>query len=435
MRRVLTFCLRGALACLPLLPMASPSWAAEGSESGSAQVRVGVLPILPLSHGIKSGAGMSLRDLFAAELDRRGTDSSSLSAFPILFDHPAAPPASRAPESGADAAGKGACASCGECLERGAPERAVELCSRALAEVNSSPAADGAMERQKISDSWADLAVALAQRGRDEESANALRQAVLLSPVSPLTWESGSPRLSADAVAIRKSLSAGGDASLEIRSPVCAASVEVDGVSAGEAPVRVEGLLPGRHLVRTFCPGLGQGEVRMAEAQRSAPAFDFGIGIQDDETRLLSLTAAGRLDAGTAALASEIAWRQGASHLLGGLLVLKGDDLLFEGFVFERSSGRFLPLPRASFGAELLTAGLETARFMEQAAAVFTEGAQGTASLRPPPAPAVRRVSFPGLVKAASSASAEGVSGQPSSSPKTRRPIDPRRASGKLRDR
>jgi hypothetical protein len=83
------------------------------------------------------------------------------------------------------------------------------------------------------------------------------------------------------------------------------------------------------------------------------------MAASDPESRVLAILAQNKLDPQVVAAAKEEAKNADADLLVFGALSREGKNLALDSFVLEVGSGAVRRLPRSSFDAELLSAGME----------------------------------------------------------------------------
>lgn len=438
--------LRTCTAILLVTLAWAPAQPVGAREKGAttAPARIAVLPLVPLDGAIKAGAGETLRDLLAAELNRQSPDRGMADG--TRFGAYRAEAVTMPIDAGAEealAAARGELDAARRHVAEGSLDAAIAAFEASIARMEAAlPALQGSLP---LAGAYSALALALFQRGRDADAETALNRAILLSPDAPLAEEASSPRLAWKVGQRRAELARLATARVDVDSVPRGALVEVDGRPIGRAPLRVEGLSPGRHLVRAILPTSGRPLARMIEVGPEAriefrPAGGGGLGL------LLDLLAENRLDERAIDAALEVASAQGAAHVIGG--VLSTEDMAagapgmvrLDAFVIDARSRTLLRIAPTRFDADLLSAGIELSRMVR--ALVESEVGTGEAveppfAVRPAWRPRVARseVRFGSIELAPPEGAAASTGATPAGRPTTRRPIDPRRASGALKPR
>lgn len=115
-------------------------------------------------------------------------------------------------------------------------------------------------EVRPLRDAYLFLGLSHTGLGSNEEAKKAFAKAVVLDPdmeLDPLRYP---PRVQEAFALIRDRIRSAMNASIEVEVPEGMSSeVWIDGRNRGEAPVRVEGLSPGRHYIRVVGPGAHRG--------------------------------------------------------------------------------------------------------------------------------------------------------------------------------
>ncbi len=297
--------------------------------------------------------------------------------------------------------------------------------------------AAGLTDVSEVVDAYALLSAVQFNTGRDEDGAKSLAEALALAPDRELPLAASSPLFTRVVNDARKALKEGGKGQLLVESTPPNATVLIDGLPLGAAPLTVSNVPPGLHFWRAQ---LANGEVQggtvevVAGKQALVKATSAS---KDPESRLLASVAQNKVDADAVAAAKEFATATQAELVVfGGLSTKAGKGLELDSFVFAQSSGEVRRLPRASFDAELLNAGME---FYNLAGEVAKKGAQTGELLKIPSsvsfdlvgqAVKVAEVKYgqvPG--KAAAAEALEGLEGggkEPGKEEGTRKPLGPR---------
>lgn len=422
---------------------------ADSQAQPPSRAKIAVLPLVPLDASIKSGAGETLRDLMAAELDRQSPDpevargarfgACQAEAVPLPADDAGAEAALASARAELKVARRHAAA--------GSLDAAIEAFGASIALMEASlPAIEGSAA---LAEARASLALALFQRGRDAAAKASLDRAILLSPDAPLAEEATSPRLAQMVERRRAEMARQAEARLAIGAVPPGARVEVNGRLLGRAPLCVQGLPPGTHLVRAWLPTAARPLARLIDVQ-SAAQVEFRLPRGTPLASLLDRLAENRLDAAALADALEVAAAHGASQVIGGVLSTSpaADGapaaLRLDAFVIDVRAPAVHLLPAQTFDSELLSAGIEMAalvRALVETGVALGEAAALPAALRtdwPPARLPCAEVHYGPIQRQAESAgrgAGADSSGAQADRPAARRPIDPRKAAGALRPR
>ena len=419
---------------------------AQAQQETAVLTKIAVLPLVPLDGSIKAGAGETLRDLLAAELNRQSPEQDMAGG--TRFGAYWAEAVTISPDTSAELASLEAARAELDLARHHIAARTLDAAivafetSIARMEV-ALPAIEGSASFAEV---YSGLALALFQRGRDADAEAALTQAILLSPDAPLVEEASSPRLAQEVGQRRAEMARRAEVPLSVDSVPPGARIEVDGRLLGRAPLCVRGLSPGRHLVRAILPTPGPPLARMVEV-RSEARVEFRLMVGGSLGALLDLLAENRLDERALAAALEVAAGQGASQVIGGVLSTEGaadgapKQVRLDAFVIDARSRSLHRIAPRAFDVDLLSAGIELSKMVR--ALMQAEEAGGTAealpiALRPGwrPSEVRREVRF-GPIEIRSADGGAGASAVRDSAerPAVRRPIDPRKASGTLRPR
>lgn len=407
------------------------AWA-EAAAPVTKQPKVtAVLPFVPLDAGIKRGAGETLRDLLAAELNRQSPGADQAGA--IEAEAVSLPTESDSATAVAEV--QSAIAAARRELVDGARDKALRTLSGA------SPSVELALpniESGTLAELHSLRAFLLFQRGRDAEASIELRQAILFSPDAPLVEERASRRLAREARLLREALSQSAHSSLMVESVPAGARVEVDGRLLGVTPLVARGLPEGRHLVRVFLPTSALPLARLIEVQGNA-RFEARLKGTDPLRALLDGLADNRLTPEALAAARAWASSRNAAEIIVGALSRESEGgrgmVRLSALIIDASSGAVRRLPAARFDADLLSAGIEIAKSVR---ALFAAGNSHATLVLPlelhpewRPSARVAEVGFAAL----SPSSEDAPHREKPARPAVRRPIDPRRAAGALKPR
>ncbi|MDR0966404.1 MAG: PEGA domain-containing protein [Myxococcales bacterium] len=372
--------------------------------------KIAVLPLVALDGSVELGAGETLRDLLTAELNRQDiAEAEAMSIAPDLASLTALEAGRRA----LDAA------------RQHAEARSIDA---AIASLNEAIAAfETGGDIALIAQAHSARALALFQRGRDDEAQAGLRQALIFSPDAPLPEEKASPIFSRKVQTLRAQLAENSRSNLSIDSLPAGARVEVDGRSVGSTPLLVRDLAPGRHLVRALMPSSRQALVQMVELTKEAEAkLLFRRPHADPLATLLDLLAENRVDARVI----DAALKLGFSRVMGG--VLSGDgqgNVRLDAFLLDLKARHLHRPAPLTFDRDLLSAGIELSKLCRALLSSQVEALPS--AIRPDGLPTGTRadVRFGALKADRATSSSSEVR------PASRRPIDARKAAGELKPR
>lgn len=286
----------------------------------------------------------------------------------------------------------------------------------------------------EVIDAYALLSAVQYNTGRDEEGLKSLTTALALGPDRELPLAATSAlfgRLVAD---VRKAVKEGPKGQLVVESTPSNAAVLIDGLPLGATPLTVKDVPAGLHYWRAALPnGETQGGVVEVTAGKQVLVKPMSAA-RDPESRLLAAVAQNKVDADALAAAKDYAAAAQAELLVfGGLSTKAGKGLMLDSFVYAAAANEVRRLPRATFDAELLNAGME---FYNLAGEVAKKGAQTGEPVKPPAsvsfdllgqtvkAAEVKYGQVPG--KAAAAEALEGLEGQPGKEDGPRKPLGPR---------
>jgi hypothetical protein len=178
-----------------------------------------------------------------------------------------------------------------------------------------------------------------------------------VSPGRELPLAKTSPLFSQVVQQTKAAIAAGPKGVLTVQSVPSNASVMLDGVPVGKTPLSIRDVPLGTHHWRVQLPnGETAGGLVEVEKQTQVSAQPQG---QTPESKLLAAVANNKLDDGAVSAAKAFAQGDQASHVVFGALAKEGSGLALYPFVLHVPSGQVRRLPRATFDAELLSAGVE----------------------------------------------------------------------------
>lgn len=515
--------LKAVLLALCLIPFVGLSdgqaeKAPDRFSNPKSSVVIGVLPLVSMDERCPAGAGNSLRDVLASEISRQAFISGkSISSTPVTLENsvefsPVCPlkisdlsSSSKAEKSEELDANHPASTPLKFSMKAGGDE--VDDRSMALEKKGR---AYGEKAQFETAENCAGLALRLAQKGMDEVSQIALRQSAILSPVVPMALESKSRRFFKGVQRVRDEIRTPSQetvGSLLIMPLGGFGFIHVDGVKVGSGNLKVDGLLPGYHLIQIIYPGVRSvqtftGIVESGRQKRIQAPLQYGdplgkflaaIGGSDtaenrggetidefDDLRVgietTTQVSGGRVAEGEnlngvsagaslptqnlTSLAARFVDVESMDFLVGGTLANLDDDLVFSGFVYNAESGAICTLGTGRFDGELLGAGLAAAPVVREVLKIVDDSVESPCLPFQPEKKSEEftEIWFPKLLASMEKAHSKSGSAEQSGKPKNRerrlaspgsdidsqgestpeirrRPIDPRRAAGALRDR
>jgi hypothetical protein len=235
--------------------------------------------------------------------------------------------------------------------------KAEEVLKRALADYKTH--ASILTDVGEVADAYALLAAVQYNTGRDDDGLKSLKSALNVAPGRELPLAKTSPSFSKLIEQTRAAVESGPKGTLVIQSVPSGAPVFVDGIALGKTPLSVRDIPPGMHHYRVPVPsGEPAGGLVEVEAQKTAQISAAPQGT-DPEAKLAAALAKNKLD--DTAVAAAKAWGQSAqaSDVVFGALDKDGGALALYPFVVNVSSGQVRRLAKATFDAELLSAGVE----------------------------------------------------------------------------
>lgn len=226
----------------------------------------------------------------------------------------------------------------------------------------------------EVVDAYALLSAVQFNTGRDDEGAKSLSTALGLAPDRDLPLAATSALFARVVTENRKTLKEGAKGQLVIESTPGNAAVLVDGLPLGSTPLTVNDVPAGLHYWRAALPNgeLQGGTIEVVAGKQTLVRAVSAS--KDPESRLLAAVAQNKVDADALTAAKEFASSHQAELLIfGGLSAKAGKGLTLDSFVYAVASNEVRRLPRASFDAELLNAGME---FYNLAGEVAKKGGQ-----------------------------------------------------------
>jgi hypothetical protein len=169
--------------------------------------------------------------------------------------------------------------------------------------------------------------------------------------------------------------------SLLVESTPPGAGTFVDGVAIGATPIHLKDIPPGLHLWRVLLPsGEAAGSVVQIVPGQSSRVSAQAPG-SDPESKLLAALTQNRIDQSVLEAAAAHAKGLQADLVIFGGLSREGRSLALDSFVLKAASGEVKRLPRSTFDAELLSAGMA---FYDLAGRLAKEGLRTGSDARVP---------------------------------------------------
>lgn len=242
--------------------------------------------------------------------------------------------------------------------------------------------AGGVTDIAEVVDAYAVLSAVQFNTGRDEDGQKSLVTALGLAPDRDLPLAATSALFARVVNETRKTLKESAKGQLVVESTPGNAALLIDGLALGASPLTVKDVPPGLHFWRAALPnGEVQGGTIEVVAGKQALVRAVSAS-KDPESRLLAAVAQNKVDADALTAAKEFAGAAQAELLIfGGLSAKAGKGLILDSFVYAVAQNEVRRLPRASFDAELLNAGME---FYNLAGEVAKKGAQTGEAVKVP---------------------------------------------------
>ena len=308
--------------------------------------KVAVVPFAPLSGDVPVQAGSKSASLLASELGNLGTLTSV--DLGIEAD---------------EAAGKALQAARDAVAAAQAAEKKRKLGAAATAYRAAIAAYDSAAALldtpTELSDAHVALGTALYLTGEDEQGSQELASALSLTPARAFAGEATSPLFTATVSKVREQVLSAEKAWLRIDSTPPGARAFLDGQELGRTPISVRDIPAGKHLWRVSLPTsrpIGGAVVLAPGAKQSVAAI---LGGMAPASRLIAALAGNRLDERVLASAKAASGASGVDILVFGALLARGQELVLEPFLYSPARNAVTRLPRKTFDAEMLSAGVE----------------------------------------------------------------------------
>lgn len=296
--------------------------------------------------------------------------------------------------------------------------------------------AGGITDIGEVVDAYALLSAVEFNTGRDEDGQKSLSTALGLAPDRDLPLAATSALFARVVADTKKAVKESAKGQLVVESTPGNAALLIDGLALGASPLTVKDVPPGLHYWRAALPnGEVQGGVIEVAAGKQALVRAVSAS-KDPESRLLAAVAQNKVDAEALTAAKEFAGTTQAELLIfGGLSSKQGKGLVLDSFVYAVAQNEVRRLPRASFDAELLNAGME---FYNLAGEVAKKGVQTGEAVKVPAsvsfdlvgqASKVAEVKYgvvPGKAAAAEALELDGATTSPGKEDGPRKPLGPR---------
>lgn len=310
--------------------------------------------------------------------------------------------------------------------------KADEALTKAIALFQKNAA--GITDIADVVDAYALLSAVQYNTGRDEEGLQSLSTALGLAPERDLPLAATSTLFARVVTDTRKAVKEATKGQLVVESTPSNATVLIDGLPLGSTPLTVKDVPPGLHYWRAALPnGETQGGVVEVGSGKQANVKATSAS-KDPESRLLAVVAQNKIDPDALGAAKEFAATTQADLLIfGGLSTKAGKGLVLDSFVYAVAANEVRRLPRASFDAELLNAGME---FYNLAGEVAKSGAQTGEAVKVPASVSFDLVGQSARVvevkygvvpgKAAAAEALDGLDTPPGKDDGPRKPLGPR---------
>jgi len=318
-----------------------------GGTARAATSRISVLTFAPLSGDLPARAGDKAADLLASEL--KSINELEVAPRNKTIGNPAAD---------AWAAAKKKLTEARAALAQKNPVKAEADYREALAGFQKGLSATE--NYQEAVDALAELGALQYRRGKDDEGAATILDALRQSVGRQLRIIEQAPSFAPIAEAMTKKVASLAKGSVRIESTPAGADVFVDGENAGKAPVLVKGLPEGKHYFNAILPSserwgavadvTGGGKVIHLRAQSGAegPAADLASQLAENHVDIQAVTAAK-----AAAKASN------SKLLVFGALHRMTDGLALDAFLYNATTDKVIRLKRVEFDSEMIDAGVQ----------------------------------------------------------------------------
>jgi hypothetical protein len=313
----------------------------------AATTRISVLTFAPLSGDLPQGATDKAADLLAGEL--KSINELEVAPRTKVVGNPAAD---------AWAAGHKKLTEARAALAQKNPQKAEAAYHEALSAFQKGlPATEN---YQEAVDALAELGALQYRRGKDDEGAATLLDALRLSVGHPLRVVDQAPTFAPIADALTKKVAAMPKGSVRVESTPPGANVYIDGQVAGTAPVLIKGLPEGKHYFNAILPsGERWGATNDVVAGKAIPHLRVQSGAEGPAAELNSQLAENRIDPQAIAAAKAAAKASNSALVVFGGLHHVTDGLALDAFLYNVGKDKVLRLKRVEFDSEMIDAGVQ----------------------------------------------------------------------------
>jgi hypothetical protein len=206
----------------------------------------------------------------------------------------------------------------------------------------------------------AELSTLLYRRGKDEQAAQVMTDALRVSVGHPPKILAQSPTYGPVAEALIKKVAALPKGSIRLDSTPEGAHVYIDGQDSGNAPVVLKSLPEGRHFLRAILPsGETWGEAVVVSSKGEAAHLRAQSGAEGPAAEVAAQLAENRLDPSILASLQQVAARENSALLAFGALTRTIDGVALDSFLYNAKANKISRLKRVAFDQEMLDAGLK----------------------------------------------------------------------------
>lgn len=218
------------------------------------------------------------------------------------------------------------------------------------------------------------LARTYALAGRDEDAKRVLETTARMSPGFELPRDAYSRLHAAWFVAAAERAVAERRGKILVKSSLPGARIEIDGRAADVAPVLLEKVVPGKHLIVARLDGVTPFATTIeAEAGKDLTLMArFGNTLGGDAVGdVTDALAQNELSKGAVSSASKAGQQAGAAWVVFGAMAKDDDKFRVHTYVVEAKSGRLAALDVLNFDLELLTAESDILALVKNAARII----------------------------------------------------------------
>jgi len=206
----------------------------------------------------------------------------------------------------------------------------------------------------------AELSTLLYRRGKDEQAAQVMTDALRVSVGRPPKILTQSPTYAPVAEALIKKVAALPKGSIRLDSTPEGAHVFIDGQDSGNAPVLLKALPEGRHFLRAILPsGETWGESVVVSSKGETPHLRAQSGAEGPAAEVAAQLAENRLDPSILNSLNQVSQRENAALLAFGALIRTIDGIALDPFLYNAKTNKISRLKRVAFDQEMLDAGLQ----------------------------------------------------------------------------